>query len=178
MSTVTCLSGPGFYLALCFACGVVLAWMLVGVLDRLATKESFFATSCPAPAGSAHNRTPPATLDRCPKCRWICQPSECAKSCTPICSPPACRIKCKPLAAPRCRTQCEPPRCRVVCADRDRCVGGRCPSCVVRCDPPQCKATCCAPRPDCVTQCDPADCTWSCSKPKHCPPPKCELQCD
>ena len=99
MSTVTSLSGSGFHLGLCLVCGVVLAWMLVCVLDRLATKESFFATSCPAPADSAHHRTPPTALDRCPKCRWVCQPSECAKSCTPICSPPACRIKCKPLAA-------------------------------------------------------------------------------
>ena len=116
--------------------------------------------------------------DRCPKCRWVCQPRVCPQTCRPLCQPPTCRIKCKPLGPARCKTRCKPPRCRVVCAPGDRCVSGRCPGCVVKCDPPECSVECCKPRAQCITRCDPPDCTWSCSKPRDCPAPHCYMKCD
>ena len=119
------------------------------------------------------------TLDRCPKCRWVCAPPrDCPKSCKPVCRAPTCRVKCKSLPPARCTTHCAPPRCRTVCAEGDRCEAGRCPKCVVRCDPPHCEVRCCRPKADCRVHCDPADCTWSCSAPRNCPPPKCKLECD
>lgn len=116
--------------------------------------------------------------NRCPKCRWVCPPGECAKKCVPLCKKPVCITRCKPLQPARCEIKCEKPNCKNVCPENRECIGGNCPQCRVKCTPPTCRVSCCKPKPECIQQCEAPDCSWDCSRPNNCPPPKCKMICD
>lgn len=103
-----------------------------------------------------------------PECHWACDDPVCPASCTPVCLPPQCEICLNNTGTPICRPTRQ---CYIHCPS-DECESDSCPVCEVRC-PDQCHNA-----SQCLIQCEEVECAWRCTKPRNCPKPVCELQCE
>lgn len=99
-----------------------------------------------------------------PQCRWLCDDPECEADCKHYCEAPKCEYQCQSSGQicpglPNCHIECND------CIEPDSC-----PQCEIKCEDPQCD--------QCDIVCQAPECSWDCQKPKNCPEPHCELQCE
>ena len=107
----------------------------------------------------------------CPTCRYLSDDPVCHAVCAPVCAPAQCEVcqltdNSTPVncldASQYCRVQCPSPGAAI----------DECPQCETQCEP------LCGSSDNCIIVCEAPDCGWRCQKPRNCPKPICELQCE
>jgi hypothetical protein len=105
-----------------------------------------------------------------PECSWMCSDPICEADCTAVCLEPVCSIICSPEDTPG---ECNAPKCHTICPLDNQDPLSSCPSCETICEEINCSPI---DRP-CNIECEITQCFWKCIKPKTCPYPECQLQC-
>jgi hypothetical protein len=107
-----------------------------------------------------------------PQCTYLCDSPVCQATCVAIVSPPTCTTFCLNNFTPS-------PPCEYHCSNvltSDVCALDQCPVSEIQCSQLDCGIL--PNNVSCQIQCEPPQSGWKCSKPKNCPKPICELQCE